>query len=212
MQLLKKGKERHMKYRVIVFFFLVFLLMSCKNDNQKRIAENKKEMQKREVIFKNIEKGWVFYDTPVTEASEKSIASWNEWRIFLAELALKPKKTIGAFQQKSKALSKKVMALNDNIPYEYNKPQIKSRISTLITKVRLLDLFINLDNIPHRKVTLLVSEINLDLVSLQRQMDKIVEKSKIPIEEGESELRRMMDTARAIPNTPVIDPNIPRIE
>jgi hypothetical protein len=201
-----------MKYKIAVFFSLVFLLLSCKNDNQKRIAENKKEMQKREVIFKNIEKGWVFYDTPVTEASEKSIASWNEWRIFLAELALKPKKTIGAFQQKSKALSKKVMALDDNIPYEYNKPQIRSRISTVITKVRLLDLFIHLDNIPDKKVTLLVSEINLELVSLQRQMDKIVEKSKIPLEEGESDLLKMMDTARAIPNTPVIDPNIPRVE
>ncbi|MDI5886998.1 MAG: hypothetical protein Q8R22_07655 [Flavobacterium sp.] len=201
-----------MKYKIAVFFSLVFLLLSCKNDNQKRIAENKKEMQKREVIFKNIEKGWVFYDTPVTEASEKSIASWNEWRIFLAELALKPKKTIGAFQQKSKALSKKVMALNTNIPYEYNKPQIKSRISTLITKVRLLDLFIHLDNIPDKKVTLLVSEINLELVSLQRQMDKIVEKSRIPLEEGESDLLKMMDTTRAIPNTPVIDPNLPRVE
>jgi hypothetical protein len=201
-----------MKYKIAVFFSLIFLLLSCKNDNQKRIAENKKEMQKREVIFKNIEKGWVFYDTPVTEASEKSIASWNEWRIFLAELALKPKKTIGAFQQKSKALSKKVMALNTNIPYEYNKPQIKSRISTLITKVRLLDLFIHLDNIPDKKVTLLVSEINLELVSLQRQMDKIVEKSRIPLEEGESDLLKMMDTTRAIPNTPVIDPNLPRVE
>ena len=201
-----------MKYKIAVFFSLVFLFLSCKNDNEKRIAENKKEMQKREVIFKNIEKGWVFYDTPVTEASEKSIASWNEWRIFLAELALKPKKTIGAFQQKSKALSKKVMALNTNIPYEYNKPQIKSRISTLITKVRLLDLFIHLDNIPDKKVTLLVSEINLELVSLQRQMDKIVEKSRIPLEEGESDLLKMMDTTRAIPNTPVIDPNLPRAE
>ena len=201
-----------MKYNLAVFFSLIFLLLSCKNDNEKRIVENKKEIQKREVIFTNIQKGWVFYDTPVTEASEKSIASWNEWRMFLAELAQKPKKTIGAFQQKSKALSKKVMALNDNIPYEYNKPQIKSRISTLITKVRLLDLFIHLDNIPDKKVTKLVAEINLELVSLQRQMDKIVEKSKIPLEEGESDLLKMMDTTRAIPNTPVIDPNIPRVE
>lgn len=201
-----------MKYNLAVFFSLIFLLLSCKNDNEKRIVENKKEIQKREVIFTNIEKGWVFYDTPVTEAAEKSIASWNEWRMFLAELAQKPKKTIGAFQQKSKALSKKAMALNDNIPYEYNKPQIKSRISTLITKVRLLDLFIHLDNIPDKKVTKLVAEINLELVSLQRQMDKIVEKSKIPVEEGESDLLKMMDTSRAIPNTPIIDPNIPRVE
>ncbi|MFV8368883.1 hypothetical protein [Flavobacterium sp. LB2R40] len=201
-----------MKYNIAVFFSLIFVLLSCKNDNEKRIAENKKERQKREVILTNIQKGWVFYDTPVTESSEKSIATWNEWRIFLAELAQKPKKNIRAFQQKSKALSKKVMVLNDNVPFEYNKPPIKSRISTLITKVRLLNLFINLDNIPDKKVILLVSEINLELVSLQRQMDKITEKNKIPVEEGESELRRMMDTARAIPNTPIIDPNIPRVE
>ncbi len=200
-----------MKYNIVVFFSLVFILFSCQNDNQKRIAENKKEIKKREIIFKNIDKGWVFYDTPITEASEKSIATWNELRMFLAELAQKPKKTIGAFQQKSKALSKKVMALNENIPYDFSKPQIKSRISTVITKVRLLDLFIHLDNIPDKKVTQLVAEINLELVSLQRQMDKIVEKSKIPVEEGESDLLKMMDTARAIPNIP-IDPNLPRVE
>ncbi|MFV8374944.1 hypothetical protein [Flavobacterium sp. LB1P62] len=205
-----------MKYNIAVFFSLVFALFSCQNDNQKRIAENKKEIKKREIIFKNIEKGWVFYDTPITEASEKSIATWNELRMFLAELAQKPKKTIGAFQQKAEALSKKAMALNENIPYDFSKPQIKSRISTLITKVRLLDLFIHLDNIPDKKVTQLVAEINLELVSLQRQMDKIVEKSKIPVEEGESDLLKMMDTTRAIPNTPApntpIDPNLPRVE
>nr|WP_314896626.1 hypothetical protein [uncultured Flavobacterium sp.] len=205
-----------MKYNIAVFFSLAFILFSCQNDNQKRIAENKKEIKKREIIFKNIEKGWVFYDTPITEASEKSIATWNELRMFLAELAQKPKKTIGAFQQKSKALSKKAMALNENIPYDFSKPQIKSRISTVITKVRMLDLFIHLDNIPDKKVTQLVAEINLELVSLQRQMDKIVEKSKIPVEEGESDLLKMMDTARAIPSTPIpntpIDPNLPRVE
>ena len=201
-----------MKYNLAVFFSLIFMLLSCKNEDEKRISENKKELQKREVIFSNIQTGWVFYDTPVTEASEKSIATWNEWRIFLAELALKPKKNIVAFQQKSKSLTKKVMALNDNIPYTFSKPQIKSRISALITKVQMLDLYLHLDNIPDKKVIQLVTEINLELVSLQRQMDKIVEKSNIPIEEGESDLLKMMDTTRAIPNTPIIDPNIPRVE
>ena len=201
-----------MKYNLAVFFSLIFLLLSCKDDNQKRIVENKKEIQRREIIFTNVQKGWVFYDTPVTEASENSLATWSEWRIFLAELAQKPKKTIGAFQQKSKSLTKKAMALNDNIPFEFSKPQIKSRISTLITKVQMLDLFLNLDNIPDKKVMQLVAEINLELVSLQRQMDKIVDKSNIPVEEGESDLLKMMDTSRAIPNTPIIDPNIPRVE
>lgn len=201
-----------MKYKIVVFFTLFFILSSCQNDDQKRIAENKKELQKRELLFKNIEKSWVFYDEPVTEAAENSTASWNEWRLFLEELAQKPKKTIGAFQQKSKVLTKKAIALNDNIPVDFSKPQIKSRISALIAKVQMLDLYIHLDNIPDKKITKLIAEINLELVSLQRQMQKTVDKSKIPIEEGESDLLKMMDASRAIPNTPIIDTNIPRVE
>jgi hypothetical protein len=200
-----------MKYKIILFFFLIFSAFSCKNNNEKRQAENKKEIQKKELIFANIGKSWVFYDSPINTVSEASVTTWTEWRIFLAELAQKPKKTIGAFQQKAKMLSQKAMALNNNIPVEYNEPQIKSRIATLITKVRLLDLFIHLDNIPDKKVTLLVSEINVELVSLQRQMDIIVEKSKIPLEEGESDLMKMMDTTRAIPNVKP-DLNAPRVE
>jgi hypothetical protein len=68
----------------------------------------------------------------------------------LAEL-LKTKRTIGAFQQKATAISKKAMALNENLPIQFDKPQIKSRISTLITKVRLLDLYIHLDAISDKR-------------------------------------------------------------
>ena len=200
-----------MQYKTILLLFLVFASYSCKNNNEKRRAENKIAIQKKELIFSSIDKGWVFYDSPINTASETSAKSWSQWRVFLSELAQKPKKTIGAFQQKARALSKKAMALNDNIPSQYDKPQIKSRISTLITKVRLLDLFIHLDNVPDKKINLLVSEINTELVSLQRQMDKIVEKSKIPLEEGESDLKKMMDTTRAIPNVKP-DLNLPRVE
>jgi hypothetical protein len=203
--------QSQMKYKLTYLFSLVFVLYSCKNDNQKRLAENQKEVQKREVIFANINKGWVFNTNPINATSQAKTATWNEWRLFMAELDQKPKKTIGAFQKKSKELSKKAIALNDNIPPEFSKPQIKSRIATLITKVRLLDLFIHLDKIPDDKVILLVSEINSELVSLQNQMNKIVQKSQIPLEQGESELMKMMDTARAIPNVKP-DPNLPRIE
>lgn len=200
-----------MIYKIVVFVSMFFILASCQDNDQKRTAENKKELEKREVIFKNIQKGWVFYDSPLTEASENTRVSWNEWRLFLEELAQKPKKTIASFQQKSKALTKKAMALNDNIPIDFSKPQIKSRISALIAKVQMLDLYINLDTIPDKKVTQIVAEINLELVSLQRQMEKTVDKSKIPVEEGESDLLKMMDATRAIPNV-LIDENKPRVE
>jgi len=196
-----------MKYKISLFLLLIFLLNSCQNENEKRLAENAKEAKKKEKIFNNINKAWVFIDEPINEVSEKNAASWNEWRDFLKELGEKPRKTIGAFQKKSTAISKRALALNNNIPSEFNQPQIKSRISILITKVKMMDLFIHLSVIPDEKVTFLIGEINKELVSLERQMDKIVEKNKIPKEEGEADFLRMLDTTRAIPNQ-VKDPNL----
>jgi hypothetical protein len=200
-----------MKFKLIYLFSLVFVLNSCKNDTEKRLIETEKATKKKELIFENINKGWVFNANPINATSQANKLSWNEWRLFLAELEQKPKKTIGAFQKKSSELSKKAIALNDFTPAEFNKPQIKARISTLVTKVRMLDLFIHLSDIPDQKVLVLVGEINEELVSLQNQMDKIVQKSKIPLEEGESDLLKMLDTARAIPNVKM-DSNIPRVE
>lgn len=218
--------KKSMKYKIAYFLSLFVLLSSCKEDNQKRIAENAKDTKKKELVFENIKKGWDFYDEPINEATEESVKTWNELRLFMEEMRQKPKKTIGAFQQKSAAISKKALALKNNVPELFNKPQIKSRISVLITKVELLDMFIHLDDIPDKKVLQLVGEINKEVASLQRQMDIIAEKSKIPVEEGEDEMRRMLlDSARAIPNNPlpsgsvipastraIINPNDARVE
>ena len=189
-----------MKYHLVLFCSLFFLLTSCKDDSQQRTAENKKADEKRDEIYKKISKNWNFYATPINTTSEQSVSSWTEFRQFLDELAQNPGKSLNAYQKKATELSKKVLLLNNNIPFQFQHPQIKGRIGTLITKVRLLDLFIHLDNIPDK--------INAELVSLQRQMDKITEKSKIPVEEGESDMLRMLDTARAIPTTPTPMPTI----
>ncbi|KAF2332354.1 hypothetical protein [Flavobacterium ginsenosidimutans] len=202
-----------MKYKISLFLLLTTVLFSCQNENEKRLAENAKEAKKKEAIFNNINKGWTFLDEPINEISESQLNSWTEWREFMKEIGEKPRKTIGAFQKKSAAISKKAMALNDNIPAQFNQPQIKSRISILITKIKMLDLFIHLNKIPDDKVVFLIQEINKELISLERQMDKIVEKAKIPKEEGEADFLRMLDTTRAIPSSaPPLDPNKPRIE
>ena len=208
---IKKINFTYMKYKISLFLLFVFVLNSCQDENEKRRAENEKEAKKKEVIFNNINKGWVFIDEPINEISEQKISSWPQWRDFLKEIDQKPRKTIGAFQKKSAAIAKKAMALNENIPAEFNLPQIKSRISVLITKVKMMDLFIHLDKIPDEKVTFLIGEINKELVSLERQMENIVVKSKIPKEQGEEDFLRMLDTTRAIPNA-ITDPNLKKIE
>lgn len=202
-----------MNYKGIYLLVVLLVLNSCQNQDEKRRAENEKETKRKEVIFDTISKGWTFYNEPINEVAQENESSWNEWRSFLHELGGKPKKTIGAFQKKATAISKKADALTENIPVKFNTPAIKSRISVMVTKIKMMDLFIHLDKIPADKVVFLIGDINKELVSLQRQMDKIVEVDKIPEEEGESELIKMLkDTVRAIPNAPVMDQNRPRVE
>lgn len=189
-----------MKLYSIYFLLLLIFFVSCNDNTEKREAENLKNVQKKELIFETINKGWIFSIPRLTPTSEATINNWNEWNLFINEMELKPKNSIGAFQKKSKVLSKRALDLNNNIPSVFNKPQIKSRISVLVTKINALNLFINLDEIPDKKVVAAITEVNQELISLCRQMDEIVRKNSIPKEEGESDMIRMLDTTRAIPS------------
>ena len=190
-----------MKLKVVSLLLFAALILSCQNDNQERIAEQKKEAKKREVIFNNINAAWQF-NIPSMESGAQAVAtSWTEWRNFVNEINLKPKSTIGAFQRKAETLSKKATDLHNNIPFKYNIPAIRSRISVLITKIKTLDLFIHLNQIPDEKVIFILKETNIEIISLQMQMQEIIQKSLIPMEEYESDIIRMKDTSRAIPNT-----------
>ena len=183
------------------------LLFSCQDNKEQRLIENAKDAKKKETIFNNINKGWNFNANPINPPSQGLVAMWPEWRIFFLELKNKPKSTIGAFQKKAKELSKKAAELNNNIPMAYNKPEVKSRIAVLISKINSLNLYINLDEIPDQKVVALVTEINIQLISLQSQLDEIIKKSTIPKEEGESDLIQMLDTSRAIPTRQILPKN-----
>jgi hypothetical protein len=189
-----------MKLNLLYILFFSLLLVSCQNDNKLLIIEQQKEAQKKEVVFNNINRGWVFDISPIEPVTQDKINGWMEWRAFLTEINQKPKSTIGAFQKKAATLSKKVVDLNNNIPAEFNKPQIKARIAVITTKIKSMDLFIHLNQIPSGKVVKLISEINTEIDYFQLQLEEIVKRSQIPMEEGEEDIIRMKDTARAIPN------------
>jgi hypothetical protein len=195
-----------MKFRFLYLSVLIFALVSCNNNDEKRNLENARDLKKKELVFANIQKAWNFNARPDNPTAGSLAVSWAEWRIFLGELSQKPTSTIGAFRKKAKTLSLKAKDLNNHIPMVFNKPEIKARIAVLSTKINSLNLFVNVDAIPDAKVIALISEINIELASLQMQMDEIVRKSKIPKEEGESDMLKMLDTSRAIPDKPKRDP------
>jgi hypothetical protein len=191
-----------MKLSFSTLLLLLVFLSSCQEDPKVRALEQKKEMLKRDAIFTNINKGWNFNAQPINETARELTTNWVEWRVFLNELGQNPKSSIGAFQQKSKTLSKRAAELNNNIPIKYNLPEIKSRISVITTKINAINLYIHLNQIPDKKIVQLVQEINAEVASMQWQLDEIKRKSEIKMEEGESDMIRMLDTTRAIPNNP----------
>jgi hypothetical protein len=194
----------------ITFFSLLLGLVcftSCQEDPKLRAVEQEKAAQKREVIFNNINKGWTFNAQPINTVSRNLTGNWAEWRVFLNELGQKPKSSLGAFQQKAKTLSKRATELNNNIPLAYNLPETRSRIAAIATKMNSIDLFIHLNQIPDKKIVQLVQEVNVEMTAFQNQLDEIVRKSQIKMEDGESDMLQMLDTTRAIPtNNPNLKP------
>lgn len=181
---------------------LLLLFSSCQDDPKVRILEQEKENKKREVIFNNISKGWNFNSVPSNATSQELTSFWAEWRVFLHELGQKPKSSIGAFQQKAKTLSKKAFELNGKIPIKFDLPEVRSRISVITTKINAINLYIHLNPIPDQKIVQLVQEVNTELASLNSQLDEIKRRDHIKIEDGEGDMLRMLDTARAIPTNP----------
>lgn len=181
-----------MKLKIVSFFLFIFALNSCKDDSESRLQANAKNDKKNEEIFASINKAWDFNPQPLNPDVQKIINNWSEWRLFMTELDQKPKSSIGAFQQKSRTLSKKVTDLSNNIPAQFDKPEIRARIMTLSTKIKSLDLYINLDRIQEQKVLRLIPEVNSELASLQTQMSKLVKVSQIRLEEGEAEMLRSL--------------------
>ena len=184
-------------------FFCSVLWMSCQNDNSTLLIEQQKEAKKKEAIFNTINRGWEFDIAPMEPQTMARIGTWNEWRNFLREINQKPKSTLSAFQKKATVLVAKSNELLLGVPQEFNKPQVRARIMVINTKLKSMDLYIHLNQIPDDKVVQLVGEVNTEIEYLQLQLEEIVQRSLIPREEGEPDFQKMKDTTRAIPNTPI---------
>ena len=184
-----------MKKILAIVLLFSFGLFSCENDAQQQL-EAEKIAQENDVVFKNISKMWQFHFPEARAETKTTLSSWNEWRQFEIEMLQKPQSTLSAFQMKTTNLSKKADTLALTVPFEYNKPQILSRITTLNTKLKSLETFMNLRVIPEQKIAKLIPEINEEIKGLYKQWDEIIIKKAIPKEIGEELMLRALDTAR----------------
>ena len=189
-----------MKHLLLVLLIIAYF--SCKDDNTAQLAAQVKESQKKEVVFEKISKNWNFVITDLQPQSQELIGNWPAWRLFINELKQKPTSSIGAFQKKSKTLTKLADSVYKTIPAKLQKPAVKARLTVILTQCRNLELYINLQSIPAQKIVSAIADINLAINSFEMQLDEIIRKSQIPVEQGEPDLIKIMDTTRAIPDKP----------
>lgn len=175
---------------------LAILLVSCGEEDQVRQAETLKYQKYNDSILKIIDSHWRFAIPSMNPKTSQQTENWNEWQQFRDELAQKPTGSLTAYRQKTKNLVTKAEQLKSNIPQFFNKPQVRSRIGVIIIKMKSLSTYINLDAIPDKKVTALISEITRETVSMQSQLDELIRISEIPKEMGEEEMLRALDTVR----------------
>ena len=186
-----------MKYlKLIILFCFTAGFISCNEDDRQREILAVKTEKQNDSILNVISSNWKFNIPPVSSKAEAKLSGWNEWRQFKAELAEKPKGSLSAYRQKVKTIANKADQLNENIPDFFNKPQVRSRIGVLRTKVRSLYTYTNISVIPDKKVVGLINEITKETTSLQNQFNEIVVLSEVPKEMGEQEMLRALDTVR----------------
>lgn len=184
-----------MKY-IVSLLLMIIIFIACKDDNNIHQLEITKALKEKELVYNIINKTWVFTPKILTPETQSITNDWNDWRLFTSELYQKPKGTIGAFQRKTKSLVQKIDVLNNTIPAKLNKPQIKARLMAIITKVKALHTFMNLERIPEKKVVVLITDLNVELIAFQDQIEEIVRRSHIVKEEGEQEMLNSLSGAK----------------
>jgi hypothetical protein len=194
-----------MAHRFTLLIMALLLTASCGDDGQRRVAIER-DRKKKEQVFANIDRAWHFDTRPANPTAASLASTWNEYRELLTELSQKPKRSIEAFRKKSQVLSQKMRNMRAHIPAGFDKPEVRARLSVVSTKINELNLYLNQDEIDDKKVIGLIADANATLGSLQVQMGEITRKNQIPREQGEPDIVRMRDTARAIPDKPSPQP------
>lgn len=191
---------------------LTILLISCGEEDKVRQADTIKYQKNNDSLLKILSNHWRFNVPQMAPKTAAQTENWNEWQQFREELSQRPTGSLTAYRRKTQNLVAKAEQLRSNIPQFFDKPQVRSRISVIIIKIKSLSTYINLDVVQDKKVTALIGEITRETVSLQGQLDELIRISEIPKEAGEEEMLRALDTVRmANPDAiPVLQPTNPQ--
>lgn len=181
-----------------LFVLATLLFLACKQEDEKQLLVEME--QKNALVFAQVNKAWTLTIPVATPTVQMELNKWKEWQSFEQELKQKPQASISAFKLKVQNLAKKSDSLHLSVPALLNKPQVRSRLVAMQTKIQALDTYFSLDVLPKEKVETLILAINKEIVAFYAQCEEIVIKNNIPLELGEKEMINALDTTRNAKN------------
>lgn len=184
-----------MKQNKLYLILILISFISCtKSEDSKLYVE---KVEKRNALeLAKINEVWTFIIPNASPEVKQTLANWKEWDTFEQELKQKPKTSINAFKLKVTNLVSKSDSLHLSVPLLFNKPQVRSRIVALQTKIMALETYFSLDIIPNDKIATIVKDINRENTAFFVQCEEILIKNRIPKEIGEQEMISALDTTR----------------
>lgn len=198
-----------MKYLISLYIVALFLV-SCNNFSDLD-ADSEKTKARNEQVFKTISKEWSFVFPKTRPEIENTLKEWKEWNQFQNELEQKPQTSLLAFQMKIENVANRADSLSFTVPEKFNNPQVRSRLITLDTQLNSLDTYMHLQAIPEKKVTGLITAINEEIKSVYSQLEEVLIKEAIPMEIGEEDMIRALDTTRMASDN-VFNENLEKID
>lgn len=181
--------------RVITILFISLFLFSCSgNDAQKEASE--REVKKEQALFELLEKEWRFTFPTASTKVNLTLNDWNEWQQFKNELSQKPKTSLSAYKLKIANVSKKSDSLQFYVPEVYKVPALTSRLLTLDTQLKNLDMYLQLKEVPIKKISPFLKQINIEIKGLYSQFEELEVLKNIPLEAREKQMLEAIDTTR----------------
>lgn len=181
--------------RVITILFISLFLFSCNGtDAQKEASE--REVKKEQALFELLEKEWRFTFPTASPKVNLTLNEWNEWQQFKNELSQKPKTSLSAYKLKIANVSKKSDSLQFYVPEVYKVPALTSRLLTLDTQLKNLDMYLQLKEVPIKKISPFLKQINTEIKGLYSQFEELEVLKNIPLEAREKQMLEAIDTTR----------------
>lgn len=182
--------------RFYITLLVIALFFGCKKTTSDTYKLNQEQIERQDSLFNNVDRKWIF-ETPTTpEIVQSKIRDWEDWHNLQDEISSKPLSTLSAFRQEAETLALLSERLSATVPDEFNSVAIQSRIALLNTNIQNLDMYMQLDQIPDKKISDILTNINKSMQSIINQMEEILIKKSIPREEGEENLFQHIDTVR----------------